>query len=239
MGPDNKASETKEATDVVVSETKPPKKSAPTGKGARQRRTDSYRLKKNEETDREITAGIFARLKLTDTTAVTAVQIQRERHPTVVPISLKGQQELIARTWDTMEAIGTRPFQTLNSMENRRIFQKGMLIISEAKVAFAQRAHIDKPDEDLPSRKYYNAEELRDINNMVSSLPLPLAMYLECIGNVKQGANIVTPVLCEHRNPMLSGVLSYAPRQLLPLLRILRAGIPQAGEVHELAQELK
>lgn len=222
----------KEVTDAGVSAAGQQKRSAPTGKGSRQRRTDAFRLKKNEETDRDITAGIFARLKLADPTAVTAVQIQRKRHPTVVPVSLRGQQGLITRTWDTMEAIGTRAFQALNTMENRKIFQKGMLILSEAKVAFAQRAHIDKPDEDLPSRKYYNAEELRDINNMVASLPLPLAMYLECIGNVKQGDRIVTPVLCEHENPMLSGVLSYAPRQLLPLLRILKAGIPQAGEVH-------
>ncbi|KOC67378.1 hypothetical protein WH47_09295 [Habropoda laboriosa] len=114
-----------------------------------------------------------------------------------------------------------------------------MLILSEVKLAYAQRAHIDKPDEDLPARKYYTSEELRDFNNMVTSLPLPLAMYLECIGNVKQGDRVVTPLLCEHTDQMLNGAISYAPRQLLPLLRILRVGgIPQAGPVHEIAQQL-
>lgn len=41
-----------------------------------------------------------------------------------------------------------------------------MLILSKAKVYYAQRAHIDKPDEDLPAQKYYIEEELNDLNSM-------------------------------------------------------------------------
>jgi hypothetical protein len=67
-----------------------------------------------------------------------------------------------------------------------------MLMLAEAKVCYAQRAHIDKPDEDLPARRYYTEEELNDLNSMASVLPLPLTMYLECIGNVQQGTSVIT-----------------------------------------------
>lgn len=76
--------------------------------------------------------------------------------------------EFVDRVWDTMEAIGTRPFGQLNTLENKNIYKKGMLILSEVKVCYAQRAHIDKSDEDLPSKKLYNTEELTDFNNMAS-----------------------------------------------------------------------
>jgi hypothetical protein len=43
-------------------------------------------------------------------------------------------------------------------------------------VCYTQCAHVDKPDEDLPSKKLYNIEELNDLNNMASIMPLPLEL---------------------------------------------------------------
>lgn len=210
-----------------------------TGKGSKQKRQDAYRKKKNAETDAAIQAGIFARLKITDPTSVPAIPIAHEIHPVVVPVTFNALPEYVDRVWDTMEAIGTRPFGIINTLENKNIFKKGMQILAEVKLCYAQRAHIDKPDGELPSRKLYNEEELHDFNNMAEQLPYPLAMYLECIGNTLDRKQIVTPVLAEIReHENLSGAVTYAPRQLLPLLRVLQAGVCVDEHVHLIAQVL-
>lgn len=212
------------------------------GKGSKFRRTEEFRKKKNKETDAAIMAGIFARLKISDPTAVPALPLARDMHPVTTPVSFRVAPEFTDRVWDTMEAIGTRPFGALNTLENKNIFKKGVLILSEAKVCYAQRAHIDKPDEDLPSKKLYTLEELHDLNNMASILPYPLAIYLESIGNTSDNRQLITPLIAELDDPVdpaLSGVISYAPRCLVPLLRILSAGVPLDGEVYQLAQAME
>lgn len=231
--------QTESNTDTVESTQKQAK---PTGKGSRNKRTEAFRRKKNAETDAAITAGIFARLKIKDPTAVSSIPLAREVHPATVPISFAALPEYVDRVWDTMEAIGTRPFGQLNTPENKAIFKKGMLILSEVKLCYAQRAHVDKPDEDLPSKKLYTTEELNDFNNMASVLPYPLALYLESIGNCVDGKQIVTPLLAEYRLDNLravSGALTFAPRQLKALLVLLRQGIPLNAEVHMIALRLE
>nr|CAH7738846.1 unnamed protein product [Callosobruchus chinensis] len=132
-----------------------------------------------------------------------------------------------------MQAIGTRPFASLDNPQNKAIFKKGMLILSEVKLCYAQRRHGQNPDEDLPSRKLYNDEELRDLNRMASELPYPLAIYLECIGVCADESQSIVPVLAELQSDALqaaSGALTLAPRQLLPLLNLLRDGVPANQE---------
>ncbi|CAH1956257.1 unnamed protein product [Acanthoscelides obtectus] len=136
------------------------------GKGAKAKRNQDYRRKKNQETYAAILAGIFQRLKIKDLTSVPQVQLPSDNHSVTVPVTFKYVPHIVDRVWDTMEAVGTRPFAQWNTPQNKQIFQKGMLILCEAKLCYAQRAHIDKPDEDLPSKKLYNTEELNDLNNM-------------------------------------------------------------------------
>lgn len=217
------------------------KSSSRQGKGSKQKRQDTFQKKKNKETDNAIMAGIFKRLKITDPTAVSSLPLASDIHPVTVPISFARVPEFVDRVWDTMEAIGTRPFSQLNTPENKNIFKKGVLILNEVKVCYAQRAHNDKPDEELPSKKLYNTEELNDLNNMASTLPLPIAVQVECVGNTVQSKQLVTPLLAVVANPQhehLSGAITYAPRQMVPLLRILRAGVPRNAEVHQLALSL-
>lgn len=206
------------------------------GKGAKERRNENYRKFKNQETDNVIMAGIFSRLKISDPTAVPSLPLARDLHPVTVPVTFKRVPTYVDRVWDTMEAIGTRPFAQLNTAVNKAIFKKGMLILSEAKVCYAQRAHMDKPDEELPSKRMYTLEELHDLNEMASVLPYPLAIYLESIGNTMSGRQIVTPLIAEIRgNEAMSGAITYSPRQLLSLLRLLRDGVPEDQEVHNIA----
>jgi hypothetical protein len=47
-------------------------------KGARERRTDDFRKRENAETDASIMAGVFARLKISDPTAVATIPISRD-----------------------------------------------------------------------------------------------------------------------------------------------------------------
>ncbi|CAG4981882.1 unnamed protein product [Colias eurytheme] len=211
-----------------------------TGKGAQQRRTEAFRRKKNLETDAAIQAGIFARLKIKDPTAVSSIPLASEVHPAIVPVTFSTLPSYVDRVWDTMEATGTRPFSALNTLENKNTFKKGMQILAEVKLCYAQRAHQDKPDEDLPSRKLYTTEELHDFNNMAEHLPYPLAIYLECIGNTADRKQVITPVLAEIQGEFanVSGAITYAPRNLLPLLRILREGVCANNEVHTIAQAL-
>lgn len=72
-----------------------------------------------------------------------------------------------------------------------------MLILSEAKVCYEHRIHMDKPDEERNAKRYYTQEELNDVNGMASIMSYPLAMYLECLGNANDGRQIVTPTLAE------------------------------------------
>jgi hypothetical protein len=183
-------------------------------------------------------AGVVARLKIQDPTAVATIPLSRENHPVTVPITFNKLPTYLDRVWDTMQAIGTRPFSQLDSPTNKMIFLKGMLILSEVKVCYAQRAHVDKPGESLPTKRLYT-EELRHFNNMASTLPYPLAIWLESIGNATDGKQIIAPLLAEIAgDENCSGAATFAPRQLLPLLKILHAGVPDSEGLHIIGQAL-
>lgn len=210
-----------------------------TGKNSRQKRTDAFRLEKNSKTQDSILAGIYSRLKLSDPTTVSSAPLAKEVHPVVVPVTVRTLPSYVDRVWDTMEAIGTRPFGQLNTADNKNIFKKGALILAEAKIAYAQRTTPATPDDDLPARRLYTEEELRDLNQMASSTPLPLAIYLECLGNTKDYDQIITPTpAISTANVALSGAQTWFPRQLLPLLRLFRDGVLINGAAHAVAASL-
>lgn len=119
-------------TDVVENASKSKHK---TGKRSRKRRTDAFRSAKNETTQDSILAGIYARLKITDPTTVSSAPLAKEVHPVVAPIGVKTLPHSVDRVWDTMKAIGTRPFGQLNTANDKNVFKKGMLILAEAKIA--------------------------------------------------------------------------------------------------------
>lgn len=119
-------------TDVVENASKSKHK---TGKRSRKRRTDAFRSAKNETTQDSILAGIYARLKITDPTTVSSAPLAKEVHPVMAPIGVKTLPHSVDRVWDTMKAIGTRPFGQLNTANDKNVFKKGMLILAEAKIA--------------------------------------------------------------------------------------------------------
>lgn len=210
-----------------------------TGKGSRQKRTDAFRVEKNNKTQDSILAGIYSRLKLADPTTVSSAPLAKEVHPVVVPVTVRTLPSYVDRVWDTMEAIGTRPFGQLNTPMNKDIFKKGALILAEAKVAYAQRTTPATPDDDLPARRLYTEEELRDLNQMASSTPLPLAVYFECLGNTKDYDQVITPTPARLiADAPISGAVTWFPRQLLPLLRLFRDGVPIDGPAHAVAASL-
>lgn len=215
---------------------KPPQKS---GKNAKkQARIDNFRSQKSKTAEAAIMAGIYARLKCQDPTTVPQVPVKREVHPVTVPVTFQQIPTFIERVWDVMEAIGTRPFTQLNTTENKNVFKKGVLILHEAKVCYAQRAKVDKPDEDLGSRKVYTEDQLIELNGIAETLPLPIALSLESIGNVTQDNQVITPVTAQFSgtNAPISGAMNYAPSEVARLVGLLNCGVPVNGLVHETAQ---
>lgn len=218
-----------------------PKQQKSTGRGSKQRRADNYRQKKNVDADAAIQAGIFARLKITDPTLVASAPLAKAAHPVITPVGFTKAPALVDRVWSKMRAIGPRAFSQLDTPINKDIFTKGMLILCEAKLCLAQRRCRDSPDEELESRHLYTEESLNDLASMAAMLPYPMAMYLECLGVVAEGQSSVVPVLTSMSDPgmtPLSGVFTYAPSQLLPLLGLLHSGVPIQAITYQMAQEL-
>ena len=176
-----------------------------TGKNSRKTRTDNFRLEKNQKTASAILSGIYARLKISDLTTASSAPLAKEVHPVVAPIGIKTLPQYIDRVWDTMEAIGTRPFGQLNTVGNKATFTKGALILAEAKLSYAQRTTAATPDNKLPARRLYTKGELNDLNQMAKSTPLPLAVYIECFGVTEDADQVITPVAAISRDePALS-----------------------------------
>lgn len=233
------SSQVKETPTDIVEDKKSQSKHR-TGQTSRQKRTDNFRLNKNQKTADAILSGIYARLKISDPTTVSSAPLAKEVHPVVAPIGIKTLPSYVDRVWDTMEAIGTRPFSQLNNVQNKTTFKKGALILAETKLSYAQRTTQATPDNELPARKLYTDEELRDLNQMASSTPLPLAVFLECIGNTKDADQIITPIAAiSHEQAALSGAITWFPRQLLPLLRLFRDGVEIDGAAHAVAAQLQ
>ncbi|KAL0100226.1 hypothetical protein PUN28_019566 [Cardiocondyla obscurior] len=191
--------------------------------------------------ENDLLARIFSRLMSTNPTAVSelsAFPFAKDLYPTVVRLSFAKLPEFVDYVWDDAEAVSTRGFRNVNTTENKAIFKKGMLILAEAKVCWAQKVQTDIPNEELLVKRLYSLEELNDLNLMAFYLPKLLAKYLECIGNFKH-LNSITPVFAEHPTQAAwSGAINYGPYQLLPLLQILRAGVPVDSEIHEVAKML-
>lgn len=140
------------------------KKGSSSGKGARKRQDDLFRTRKNKDFQTSLTASLLRRLNVTDPTTISAIQLQSNVVPTIVPISFRGLPRYITQLWSRMKAIGTRPFATLATDSNLAIFYKCFAHICEAKVAYAQLTTASKPERALPTKLIYY------INNFLSFL---------------------------------------------------------------------
>ena len=89
------------------------------GRASQQKRAESYRVKKNAEFDDAIMAGIFQRLKISVPTSVRRETLAKQVVATTTPIKLTSVPEYTSTVWDTMQAVGTRPFASLDTPINR------------------------------------------------------------------------------------------------------------------------
>lgn len=172
-------------------------------------------------------SAIFQRLEA----ALAPMHLAKVIPPVIVRISLKTLNYYSAWIWDSM----MMTYDKLDLECNKAIFQKGALLLAEAKVAYAQRTTSHTPKEELRCRKTFTDDELSNFKEMASKLPLPLATYLECIGNTSSGNQLITPVIVEHpQNVLLSG----APSLMISLFKQLRFGVPLNGPLYRRAREL-
>lgn len=199
------------------------------GKGAKNRRFQNFKAKKNKATEKNIQDDILARLGIADPSTVSQLPDTSENHPLTVNVTFNKLPQLIDMIWMRATAIGTRSFQELIRQHPlaKTIYTKVALHLAEAKVCFAQRAHKRLPDNasrELSSLNLFTHDELMILNKVGESLPFPLAMYLESIGNGQIDNCDYVPVLGECDDPAnipFKGIYNYSISQLLPLIRFV------------------
>lgn len=203
-----------------------PMESAPTqskqqGRGAKNRKFEKFRGKKNQEFQAQLTASLLKRLHVADPTSVSAIRLRSSVAPAAVPITLRALPRLVHAVWMRMISIGTRPFGVLATQQNYGIFLKIILMLAEAKVAYAQIKCTSPPNIELEHTHLFSEAELRVFTSISRVLPYPIAIYLEAIGSFTIDRQNVVPYLPRLQPAAVSGCVTYAPTHIREVLNAL------------------
>ncbi|CAG5057429.1 unnamed protein product [Parnassius apollo] len=125
--------------EIITGETQ--RGSAPSGKkpqrkGAKNRKFEKFRTKKNQEFQVQLTASLLKRLHVSDPTTVSAIKLRSSVAPAAVPITFRALPRFVSALWRRMVSIGTRPFSQLVNE---------VMMLAEAKVACAQMKCTNPP----------------------------------------------------------------------------------------------
>lgn len=191
------------------------------GKAAKARKFEKFRGKKNQEFQAQLTASLLKRLHVSDPTQVSAIRIRSSVTPAAVPVTFRALPRFVEAVWKRMESIGTRPFGILATPANYGIFLKTILMLAEAKIAYAQMKVMAPPSIDLPHTHEFTEAELRVFSSMAKVLPYPIAIYIEAIGNFTVDRQMVVPYLPRIQPANASGCVTYAPTHIREVLTAL------------------
>lgn len=208
------------------------------GRQAVQRKQDKFRAEKNAQFQAELQATLLRRLHVTDPTNVSAIKLQSSVVPTRVPISLRGVPTLVSEVWARMKAIGTRPFMTLATEENYRVFLRIVLLLCECKVAYAQMKCVNKPRVDLPTQYRFTEMELRVLSTLSTRLPFPLVILIEAIGNFSAGPQPVVPVFIQTNPLAASGAVNLCISDVAMMVREFRTPVRADSVVAAIAHAI-
>lgn len=179
------------------------------GRGSRQRRDDAFRSVKNVTAAKNIRSDVFARLGISDPTAIPAIQVQQAIKPSVVPVTMLHSVRLMREVWDKMKSVGSRPFSILSAAaESYPVYIKILLGVFDAKVCYAQRTVSQRPPCDLPSLRAYTDQQLQEFRGLAKSLPKPLAIVLETLGWFVIDDQHVVPAYITAPIPAMTGATS-------------------------------
>lgn len=195
--------------------------SRPSGRAAKNRKFEKFRGKKNQDFQAQLTATLLKRLHVSDPTEVTAIKLRSSTVPAAIPVTFRALPRLVGAVWSRMMSIGTRPFGTLATAANYGIFLKVILMLAEAKVAYAQMKITAPPSIDLPHMYEFTESELRVFSSLAKVLPYPIAIYLEAIGNFTIDRQTVVPYLPRLQPAAASGCVTYAPSHIREVLLAL------------------
>lgn len=226
--------EAKSEVPPVASSTKPNRR----GKGSAVNKEMKFRMKKNDDFQKELTATLLKRLKISDPTNLNAVQLQSSIPPTRVPITLRGLPRFVDELWLRMKAIGTRPFGQLATADNYAIFLKCIMYIAESRLTYAQMKCEAAPPFPLSSINSFTEMQLRTIKLQSSRLPFPLVIYMEAIGNFTIRKQLVVPVEMKCNPTAASGAISLMPTSIVKVLEIFRDFIAMDNVLYTIAQLL-
>lgn len=191
------------------------------GKAAKNRKFEKFRGKKNQEFQAQLTASLLKRLHVTDPTKVSAIRLRSSVIPTAIPITLRALPRFVEAVWKRMISIGTRPFGILATPANYGIFMKMILMIAEAKLAYAQMKITAPPSMDLPHTFEFSESELRVFASLAKVLPYPIAIFIEAIGNFTVDRQTVVPYFPRIQPANASGCITYAPTHIREVLTAL------------------
>lgn len=208
------------------------------GAGAQSRQRGNFQKNKNKQFQAELQASILKRLKISDPTNLDDVQLQKSSPPQQIPITLMGLPIFVKELWERMKAIGTRPFASLATDDNRDVFLKCLLYIAETRVCYAQLTCGRNPVFQLTSLQTYSEMQLRSIRAYSSRLPTPLVIYMEAIGNITANKQYVVPVEMTTTPPAANGAVSFFPSSITTLLTTCTADNPTDGLLMNVAQRL-
>lgn len=208
------------------------------GKGSANNKEVKFRVKKNEDFQKELQATLLKRLKISDPTNLDAVQLQSSIPPARIPITFRGLPRYVFELWQRMKAIGTRPFSQLATDINYAIFLKCIMYIAESRLTYAQMKCEAVPPFPLSSINKFSEMQLRTIKLQSSRLPFPLVIYLEAIGNFTIRKQMVVPVEMRTDPDNASGAISLMPTSILKLLEVFRTAVVVDNVIYTIAQYL-
>lgn len=191
------------------------------GKGAQNRKYNNFRGRKNQEFQAQLTASLLKRLHVSDPTQVSTIRLRSSVAPSAIPITLRALPRFVQAVWHRMTSIGTRPFGALATAENYGIFLKLILMLAEAKVAYAQMSCTQHPSIDLEHEHLFTEAELRVFSSLAKTLPYPIVIYLEAIGRFTIDRQTVVPYLPRLQPRAVSGCVTYAPTHIREVLNAL------------------
>lgn len=224
---------------TVAVEAKPKKGSQRKGKQSKAKSEQAFRVKKNSVFQAELSSSIMKRLHISDPVDLSAIQLQSAITPARIPITLRGLPRYTREVWSRMVAVGTSAFRNVSNTPNAyAIFLKCCLIIAESRVTYAQMKCESFPCFPMTSISKFSEMQLRSIRLYSSRLPVPLAIFMEAIGNITIDSQTIVPVEANMKVEAVTGAVSFFPTSIFRMMEALRTPTETSNAIVEMARLL-
>jgi hypothetical protein len=155
----------------------------------------------------------------------------------LIPITFCDIPLLVHEVWQYMRFVNTADFQRLDTKENYEVFLRCVLVLCQAKLAYAHKHRLSfkaQLDKLMDGKRTESA-----LAQMAATLPVPIAILLDSIGVTKFLGQDVVPVIATLKsNEELSGAINFLPAHINMFITELKKGVVKGGLAHTLADRL-